>query len=142
MVEKEFQVMFKHLLANDSPKRAAVYELKLEKGRRLSFDRVYDHQVGALRQAKYKGLYHKIADQQATIVNGRRMHFGSKNPFDCFFLKGVEAYVVVMFYKPNYLKAAIFIDIDRWVEEKETSKEKSLTEKRAKEIAKWVKVIP
>jgi hypothetical protein len=142
MVEKDFQTMFKHWVANNPPDKASVYELKLVKTGRLEFDRVYDHQVGALRQAKYKGVYHKIADQQATIVNGRRMHLGSKNPFDCFFLKGVEAYVAVLFYKPNHLKEMFLIDIDRWVKEKESSKRRSLTKERAGEIAWRSAVLP
>lgn len=141
MVEKDLQVLFKHYLANNPPDKATVYELKLEKGTSLSFDRVYDHQVAALRQAKRKGVYHKIADQPASIVNGRRMHFGSKKPFDCLFLKGIQAYVVVMFYKPDHLKEAIFIDIDRWVEEKETSERKSINAARAREISTCVRVL-
>ncbi len=136
MVEKDFQTLFKHWIANNPPKKAAVYELKLEKTGRLSFDRVYDHQVAGLRQAKYKGVYHKIADQPAAWVGGKRVHFGGKKPFDCLFLKNLEAYVVVMFYVPFEKKEAIFIDIDRWVDEKETSERKSLTLERAKEIAK------
>jgi hypothetical protein len=141
MVEKDFQVIFKHYLANNPPKRATVYELKMEKGRSIRFDRVYDHQVAGLRQAKYKGVYHKIADQPAAFVGGKRMHFGSKKPFDCLFLKGLEAYVVIMFYVPKQTKEAIFIDIDRWVDEKESSDRKSLTIARAKEIATWVKTL-
>ena len=145
MVEKDFQRMFKHWLANNPPKRATVYELKLEKSKRLSFDRVYDHQVAGLRQAKGKGVYHKIADGPAANVfkDGKmvRMHFGSKKPFDCVFLRGLEAYVVVMFYVPKETKVAHFIDIDRWVEEKEGSERKSLTPERAREIAKASAVI-
>lgn len=141
MVEKDFQRLFKHFVANNPPAKAAVFELKLIKNGRMEFDRVYDHQVAGLRQAKYKGVYHKIADQPAAWVKGKRVHFGGKKPFDCLFLRGLEAYVVLMFYVPFEKKEAIFIDIDRWVEEKETSKRKSLTVERAKEISKWVRVI-
>lgn len=141
MVEREMQTLFKHWIANNPPAKASVYELKLEKTGRLSFDRVYDHQVAGLRQAKYKGVYHKIADQPAAFIGGKRMHFGGKKPFDCLFLKGLEAYVVVMFYKPKQTKVIYFIDIDRWVEEKETSERKSLTEDRAREISKWIKTL-
>lgn len=137
MIERDMQTLFKHYLANNPPKVATVYELKLEKTKRLSFDRVYDHQVGGLRQAKHKGLYHKIADQPAMVVQGRRMYLGLKKPFDCLYLKGLEAYVVVMFYVPRETKRIYFIDIDRWVEEKETSERKSLTEERSNEICKW-----
>ncbi len=117
--------------------KSVVFELKLEKSKRLSFDRVYDHQVAGLRQAKHKGLYHKISDQPAAMINGERMHFGSKKPFDCLYLKGLEAYVVVMFWEPNKLKIAYLIDIDRWVKEKESSERKSLTEERAQKICSY-----
>lgn len=138
MVEKNFQTFFKHWLANNPPMLATVYELKLEKKGSMSFDRVYDHQIAGLRQAKYKGMYHKIADQPAAFVEGRRVHFGSKKPFDCMFLKGMEAYVVVMFYTPMAPKEAIFIEIDDFVKEKETSKRRSITVARAKEISSLI----
>ena len=135
MVEKNMQTLFKHWIANNPPKRSAVYELKLEKTNRLSFDRVYDHQIAGLRQAKKKGMYHKIADQPAAWVGGKRVHFGGKKPFDSLFLKGIEAYVVVCFYKPNHIKRAIFIDVDKFVELKESSERKSMTEEMAESIA-------
>lgn len=141
MVEKNFQTMFKHWLANNPPDCATVYELKLEKGRAIPFDRVYDHQVAGLRQAKYKGLYHKIADQPAMMVQGRRMYLGLKKPFDCLFLKGLEAYVVIMYYVPRETKRMYFIDIDVWCNEAAKSNRRSLTEARAGEIAKFVKVL-
>lgn len=137
MVEKDMQTMFKHYLANNPPAKSTVFELKLEKSKRLAFDRVYDHQVAGLRQAKHKGLYHKISDQSASMVNGQRMHFGSKKPFDCLFLKELEAYVVVMFWEPNKLKIAYAIDIDRWVKEKESSEWRSLNEERAQKICSY-----
>lgn len=141
MVEKDFQRMFKHYLANNPPAKAAVYELKLVKNGRLEFDRVYDHQVAGLRQAKYKGVYHKIADQPAAWVGGKRVHFGGKKPFDCLFLRNIEAYVVILFYVPNEAKEIVFIDIDRWVKEKESSERRSLTHDRAREIAKFTGMV-
>lgn len=141
MVEKDMQVLFKHYLSNNPPTKPSVYELKMEKGRALPFERVYDHQIAGLRQAKHKGVYHKIADQPAAWVGGKRVHFGGKKPFDCLFLKGMEAYVVVMFYKPRETKTIYFIDVDDFVTEKETSERKSLTEERAREIAKSVSVL-
>lgn len=141
MVEKDLQTMFKHWLANNPPERSAVYELKLVKNGRLEFDRVYDHQVAGLRQAKRKGVYHKIADQPAANVGGRRVHFGGKKPFDCMFLTKVDAFVVVMFYKPNHLKETFFIDVDRWVEEKESSKRRSLDIDRARKISGSVAIM-
>lgn len=139
MVEKNFQTLFKHWLANNPPKKSCVYELKLEKKGSIAFDRVYDHQVAGLRQAKHKGLYHKIADTPMSWQGATPMRFGKPKPFDCLFLKGLEAYVVIMFYKPHQLKEMIFIDIDKWVEEKESSERRSLTVDRAKEIATCIK---
>lgn len=136
------QTLFKHWVANNPFERTSVFELKLEKDNKpLSFDRVYDHQVAGLRQAKYKGVYHKIADQPAAWIKGKRVHFGGKKPFDGFFVKEADAYVVVMYYRPRETKLMYFIDIDRWVNEKETSVRKSLTEARAAEIAQWKRVL-
>lgn len=135
MIEKNFQTLFKHWIANNPPKVASVYELKLEKKTSIAFDRVYEHQVAGLRQAKHKGLYHKIADTPMSWHGDTPMRFGLPKPFDCLFLKDLEAYVVIMFYVPRAIKRMYFIDIDRWCEEAAQSKRRSLTEARAGEIA-------
>lgn len=135
------QTLFKHWIANNPPPCATVYELKLEKGRAIPFDRIYDHQVAGLRQAKHKGLYHKIADQPAAFVGGHRMHFGSKKPFDALFLRDIEAYLVVCFYKPREVKRTFLIDIDKFVEMRDRSERKSMTMEMAEEAASQVIVL-
>lgn len=142
MVEKNFQSLFKAWLGANMPVVTTVYELKIEKGTCIPFDRVYDHQIIGLRQAKYAGLYHKIAD--TTMPFGGRMirpRFSKPKPFDCFVITKAEAYVVILFYVPRGDKRVYFIDIDKWIEEKATSSRKSLTQERAKEIASFIKII-
>lgn len=139
MVEKDFQRLFKQWLAANMPKQTTVYELKIEKGKSIAFDRVYDHQVAGLRMAKYAGLYHKIAD--TTMSFGGVQKFNKPKPFDCFVITKAEAYVVVLFYVPRQDKKVYFIDVDDWIKEKETSTRKSLTEERAREISSLVRII-
>lgn len=141
MIEKNFQTLFKHWLANNPPKRASVYELKLEKKKSIGFDRVYEHQIAGLRQAKHKGLYHKIADTPMSWHGDTPMRFGKPKPFDCLFLRDLDAFVVIMFYVPRETKRMYMIDIDVWCNEVATSKRRSLTEERAKEIAKFIEVL-
>lgn len=140
MVEKNFQSLFKQWLAVNPPKAAAVYELKLEKGRSIAFDRVYDHQTDSLLRAKRTGgLYYKISDTPFNHSAGFRFH--KPKPFDCMFLKDMEAYVVILFYVPRATKRMLFIDIDDWIKEKSTSDRKSLTQERAEEISKHIKLL-
>ena len=141
MLEKNFQSLFKGWVAINRPAKTTVWELKLVKNGRLEFDRVYDHQVAGLLGAKRSGQYHKIADQPAAFIEGRRMHFGGKKPFDCQFIRDADAFVVVLFYKPGESKIMYFIDVDAWVQEKESSKRRSLDEKRAREISHMIKAL-
>lgn len=134
MVEKNFQTLFTSWARLNPPKVTTVWELKLAKGPSIAFDRVYDHQVAGLRAAK-RGLYHKIADSPFIQNAGKFMRFTKPKPFDCWFIAKAEAYVVILFYKPLQTKRMIFIEVDRWVKEKNSSKRKSLTEDRAEEIS-------
>lgn len=142
MVESGFQSLFKVWLGANMPAVTTVYELKIEKGNAMPFARVYDHQIIGLRQAKYAGLYHKIAD--TTVPFGGRMvraRFSKPKPFDCMIVTKAEAYVVILFYVPRQEKRVYFIDVDVWIQEKATSSRKSLTQKRAGEIASFIKII-
>lgn len=134
------QAFFKAWLGRNMPTKTTVYELKMEKGTSIAFDRVYDHQIVGLRQAKYAGLYHKIADTTVPFGGGVQ-RFNKPKPFDCLVITNADAYVVVMFYKPFKDKVCYFIDIDEWIKEKENSSRKSLTEERAREISSLIKII-
>lgn len=99
--EAVFQTLFKRWLQARWKGGPAVFELKRTLTYRLPLKDVKPHQVAALTAARGNGLYYKIPDDS----------YGAK-PFDCFFLKGVEAYVVVAF-GPK-LKQFHLIPIDSW----------------------------
>ena len=129
MKEKNFQTMFsKWIKGKNLPTTA--WELKIVKLKSMPFDAVKEHQVKALLDARFCGLYHKINDAPW----GGKMRFTTPKPFDCFNIAEAEAYVVIWFYHPRQKKEMIWIDINDFVDEKDTSKRKSLTEERAKEI--------
>ncbi len=109
------------------------FELKIEKSKRFTFTNVKDHQIANLKSVKNGGCYHKISD--SPIFNGMRSRFTVQKPFDCFILKG-NAFVVICWYKERTKKELHFIDIDDFVEKKETSKMKSMTYEESKEISK------
>lgn len=141
MVEKNLQSTFSAWVRKNPPLATTAWELKLEKGKSIAFDRVAPHQVDGLTQAKRGGLFHKIADSPVSWMRATPMRFGKPKPFDCAFLVGAEAYVVVVFYKPRKKKEVIFIDIDAWVQESKISTRKSLTEARAREISSKIEFI-
>lgn len=88
----------------------------------MPFSAVQPHQILNLQLAKHGMLAYKIEDGTY-----------APKPFDCFVLAGVPAYIVVMFYR-RAQKTFYMIDVDKYVEEVDNSKRKSLTEERAKEI--------
>ena len=61
--------------------------------------------------------------------------FPTRKPFDCMWLNGLNAYLAVIFYKPRQPKVLYCIDIEDWVKETKASPKKSITEKRATELA-------
>lgn len=138
MKERDMQVQFGAWLRQFGFDSSAVFELKICNGKSIAFDSVKGHQVDALVAAKEGGLYHKITDLplRAFKEGGfKMMRFGKPKPFDCFFVKKVKAYVVLMFYEPRKKKEALLIDITTWLSEQNESKRKSLTKDRAVEIA-------
>lgn len=135
MIEKNFQSLFKVWVEENKPTVTTVFELKLEKGTSIAFDRLASHQVEKLKEAKGDGLYHKIADSPVSWMKGTAMRFGKPKPFDCAFIKNAEAYVVLLFYKLRAKKEMLFIDVDEWVYESKRATRKSLTEDRAREIS-------
>jgi hypothetical protein len=117
MKEKDFQSKFGKWIKEHKETLdiiPAVYELKLEKGNSFAFDKVKEHQIKALLEAKHIGLYHKIADQ--TIGKGGKFGMTLKKPFDCFYVKGIKSFVVIGFYTPRQKIEAVFMDIDKFIE--------------------------
>lgn len=130
------QGFFGNYLKNNPPEVSTAYELKISKGNSLSFEVVKEHQIKGLKDAKDNFLYHKISD--FPIFKGSKTKFTKTKPFDCFCLIKVEAYVVIWFYEPRKPKVFYLIDIDRFIEEKNYSKRKSLTTLRTWEIAEKI----
>lgn len=133
MKEKQIQTLFGKWLQENPRPHASAYELKLARGSTLPFSAVREHQVTALLAVKREGIYHKIADQ--TIGRNNTFGWTLKKPFDCVWLNGLNAYLAVIFYKPRQPKVLYCIDIEDWIKETKTSLKKSITEKRANELA-------
>lgn len=115
--EANFNTYFNHWLKNIHKKTGA-FELKQTKGNSLAFNAVVPHQIQALKNAKNGVLVYKIPD------------VGYQNPFDCFSLAGVDSFVVI-----KYPEFFCLIDINDWIQEEKISERRSLTSKRALEIA-------
>lgn len=115
--EANFNTTFNHWLKNVYKKTGA-FELKQTKTNSIAFNSVVPHQEKALFNTKNNILVYKIPDM------------GFQNPFDCFSLFRVDAFVVIKY--PDYF---CLIDINDWIQEIKISDRKSLTSNRAKEIA-------
>lgn len=124
-------LFFKKHLKNHPPAKSEIYELKICRGTSQPFDSVREHQVQALLGVA-NGFYHKITDPP--MFYGQETRFNAPRPFDCFYLTGLQGYVVIWFYKPRATKEFIKIKIQDWMKEKRESVRKSITEERAKEI--------
>jgi len=120
--EKDFQTDFNKWCKSIFYK-TAVFELKVTPTNSIPFDAVKEHQANALYAAQHGNIVMKIPD------------CGYQNPFDSFMMVMVPAYVVIMFRsKERGQKEFIMINIKYFLEEKQKSERKSLTEARAKEI--------
>lgn len=122
--EAKFQSVFSHWVKaeflTDENFGGFAFELKHTRGKNsLPFSAVEDHQLHALLAASGKGFFYKISDESQ----------GYK-PFDCFALRACEAYIVIKY--PSFF---VLITVESFIMEKETSKRRSLTEARAKELA-------
>ena len=99
------------------------FEAKVTKTNSIPFSALAPHQAKSLWLTKHSHLTFKPPD------------YGNRNPFDCTYWAGCEAYVVVCYYlKRGDMSKAIFIDIDDWIREEKNSNRKSLTKQRALEI--------
>ncbi len=128
MKEKNFQSEFKN-----KNKIFGIFELKLCKGTSLSFSALAPHQRQALTAINsLTGLYHKISDSPFFKDPGGRMRFTKPKPFDCFLLKDLDAYVVVMFYTPRTKKNVYYIHIFDFLTMEMETERKSFTEDMAR----------
>lgn len=109
MKERDMQTMFGKYLRENPPAESEVYELKICKTLSMRWDRVADHQLQALLDVSQDGHYWKIPDM--TAMN----NFASPKPFDCQYLKYVNAYIVIWFYKPRQAKVFHKIHINDWM---------------------------
>lgn len=106
---------FPHLF----PNRTLAIEIK-QCSTSVPFSALQEHQELTLWTAKHKYLFYKIPDM------------GLQNPCDVMYLSDTLSFVVVFYTKADI---TVFIDIDVWQKEKTLSKRKSLSCKRAIEIA-------
>lgn len=85
-----------------------------------------EHQEHALLAVKHALMTYKIPDDSY-----------DQKPFDCFFMAGAGANVVIRFRsKDRGQKEFFIIDVDAWKKERLSSERKSLTEERAREIGR------
>lgn len=112
--------------------RNFVFELKIEKGTSMSFDRVAEHQIINLKNAS-NGFYHKISD--SPIFKGMKSRFTSQKPFDCLYINSAYGFVVICWYKKATLKELHFIQVEHFEYEKEHSTRKSLNYETSKQIS-------
>jgi len=141
MVEKNLQSIFSAWVRANRDKidKSTVWELKMEKGNAFAFDRLADHQIEALLNAKGMGMYHKISD--VPVSWGGQMRFTHSKPCDCMLIKGADAFVVLCFYKLRQKKETLWIDVERFLKVKNESPRKSITESEARYIASRIEMI-
>lgn len=122
--EANFTIYFRHWLKANTFMASSAFELKQTTTDSLPFSSVKQHQINALLAVKNaeSGVLYKAPDDS----------MGSK-PFDLFYLRLAEAYIVV-----KYPKLFVIIDIEDFLHEMQISKRKSLISSRAKVICcKW-----
>lgn len=121
--EADFGLVFRKLIEKNLPKDSYAFELKDTNGKSyFNFNELGEDQINhALRNKSKKG-------NLIRIING------TKGSPDYVYLKNcVYSFIVIRY--PNIIVA---IDIDDFINEKEKSNRKSLTESRALEISSIV----
>lgn len=136
MKEKDFQREFGHWIADNKPARTAIFELKISKGPSIRFDAVREIQKEKLTEATEDGTYHKINDMPVTF-GGDKMRFTNPKPFDCFFIRTSQAFVVVWFYVRGQRKGQrkmIWVKIADWLNLEKQWPRKSIREKDLEKV--------
>ena len=107
--------------------RSVAWEAKRSLTNRIRFDSVSAHQERNLLAAE-DAHGHKIAD--AGVM---------QKPYDGYVLAKAHAVVVLIYYKPR--ESEMYeLPVRTWVNERYTSKEKSLTKERAAMIGKRIEI--
>lgn len=119
--EASFQTKFSRYLRYGYTGPTAAFELKFVEGNSVPFNALRTHQRDSLLAAKHGRLVYKIPDDSVGF-----------KPFDCFALKGTDAFVVIGFGDGR----VFLIDIDDWCREEKESERKSLTVERAEQLAR------
>lgn len=115
--EAKFNTTFNHWLKNVY-KKSGAFELKQTLVDSIPFSAIEPHQLQALLAVRFGTFVFKIPDA------------GYQNPFDCFCMTEMPAYVVVKY--PSFF---CLIGVRYWESESKQSKRRSLTSKRAQEIS-------
>lgn len=103
-------------------KKSAAFELKITKTNRFYLRNIAPHQWKNLKLAHSGLFYHKIPD------------LGLQNPFDCFTLYKVPAYVVILYYVPRKLKECFVIPVNKLAK----VEAKSITAEEARQLAELI----
>lgn len=101
------------------------FEAKICKTKSLPFDSVKTHQENALYAVKHGIFNYKIPDTAYSPL-----------PFDGFMFFRAKAYVIIFWYQKKGDRRITIIDIDFWLEKKQSSPKKSLTFTEACEIGR------
>lgn len=126
--EAGFQIHFKKWLSTFPPERDSVFELKYVSSGPFALSTWIQRQPHQLRglldasKSTKNYCYHKLSDQSQ-----------DKKPFDCFFLRNTDAYLVVYFAEKKRFVGVDAIDIHLLVK-----KQKSATFDELCELAKFV----
>mgnify|MGYP000931615628 FL=1 len=134
MKEADFQRQWRDYVSANPPIETEAYELKIVKTlkqKSFPFAAVKDHQIIGLQLA-IDGSFYKISD--SPIFPGMKTRFTAPKPFDCYFMKASNAFVVVMFYFPRRPKVCYKIPVDKFIEIRDSWKRKSIKEEELREI--------
>lgn len=121
--EAKFTLRFRSWIRANPFAFSCVFELKQTRTDSIAFRALEEHQEDALRAASTGALLYKIPDDTRGY-----------NPFDMFYMRHCQAFIVIKF--PDFFCIISFKD---FIDERQISQRKSLTAKRAQEIA--IKVV-
>lgn len=117
--EAHFGTLFRHWLHSQKWLGSAAFELKQTTESSIPFSDLQEHQLDALLAASGVGILYKAPDDSRGI-----------KPFDFFFLQSAQAYVVIRY--PDFF---CLISVMKFMNERDGSNRKSLTEFRARQIS-------
>lgn len=128
MRESNFQTLFGQHLRILNREIPCVFELKIIKNNKpFAFGQVKEHQILGLRQAKL-GQYIKLQDMSSMAG------FSSPKPYDCLWVKTLNAFVVLFFYHPRKEKFFYLIEVEDFVKLRDSWKRKSIRENELEEL--------